>query len=71
MADLWMWGVVVFGLVSAIDYFRKFWHKVDVKVKHRRRRELFILVRQRRLEWLAQRTAMRRQQQRNVATENR
>ena len=71
MADLWMWGVVIFGLVSAIDYFRKFWHKVDVKVKHRRRRELFILVRQRRLERLAQRTALRRQQQRNVATENR
>src|SRR5579859_4672664 len=22
-----MWGVVVFALLSAIDYFRKFWHK--------------------------------------------
>src|SRR5271163_4569719 len=24
-AMLWMWGVVVFGLASAIEYFRKFW----------------------------------------------
>src|SRR5215471_18643028 len=24
-----MWGVIVFALLSAISYFRKFWHKVD------------------------------------------
>ena len=35
---LWMWGVVVFGIASAIEYFRKFWRKVDASIKHRRRR---------------------------------
>src|SRR5689334_23095591 len=28
-AMIWMWGVVVFGLASAVDYFHKFWRKVD------------------------------------------
>jgi len=37
---LWMWGVVIFGLVSAIGYFRKFWRLVDDKIKLRRRKEL-------------------------------
>jgi CDP-diacylglycerol--glycerol-3-phosphate 3-phosphatidyltransferase len=41
-----LWAVVVFGVVSAIDYFNKFWHKVDDSVKNRRRRELLILERQ-------------------------
>ncbi len=41
-----MWTVVLFGLFSAADYFRKFWRKVDVQVKRRRRRELLILERQ-------------------------
>jgi CDP-diacylglycerol--glycerol-3-phosphate 3-phosphatidyltransferase len=40
-----MWIVVIFGLVSAVDYFRKFWRKVDVQVKRRRRRELLRLER--------------------------
>jgi CDP-diacylglycerol--glycerol-3-phosphate 3-phosphatidyltransferase len=40
VAMLLMWGVVLFGLASAIDYFRKFWRKVDIRVKKRRRREL-------------------------------
>jgi len=35
-----MWGVMVFGLASALDYFNKFWRKVDVQVKRRRRAEL-------------------------------
>ena len=39
-AMLWMWGVVVFGLASAVEYFRKFWRKVDDSIKIRRRREL-------------------------------
>jgi CDP-diacylglycerol--glycerol-3-phosphate 3-phosphatidyltransferase len=46
-AMLWMWGVVIFALVSAVDYFRKFWRKVDVKIKARRRRELLIVERER------------------------
>ena len=39
-AMLAMWGVVAFAMLSAIDYFRKFWRKVDDQVKLRRRREL-------------------------------
>jgi CDP-diacylglycerol--glycerol-3-phosphate 3-phosphatidyltransferase len=52
-ANLLMWGVVIFSMVSAIDYFRKFWRKVDDRVKKRRRRELLVLERRRKL---AQRT---------------
>ncbi len=43
-----MWGVVVFGLVSAVDYFRQFWRKVDLSIKLRRRNELLALERQKR-----------------------
>jgi CDP-diacylglycerol--glycerol-3-phosphate 3-phosphatidyltransferase len=39
--------VVLFSLASAIDYFRKFWRKVDEGVKRRRRRELLMLKRRR------------------------
>ena len=46
-ASLAMWGVVVFGIASAIGYFRKFWRKVDSQVKLRRRRELLRLERRR------------------------
>ena len=47
-ALLAMWAVMLFGIVSAADYFRKFWRKVDDQVKHRRRRELLELQRQQR-----------------------
>jgi CDP-diacylglycerol---glycerol-3-phosphate 3-phosphatidyltransferase len=43
-----MWAVVVIGLASAVDYFRKFWRKVDTSIKLRRRRELIVLERQKR-----------------------
>jgi CDP-diacylglycerol--glycerol-3-phosphate 3-phosphatidyltransferase len=43
-----MWAVVAFGLASAVDYFRKFWHKVDSSIKLRRRNELLALERQKR-----------------------
>ena len=43
-----MWAVVVFGLASAVDYFRKFWRKVDTSIKLRRRNELLTLERQKR-----------------------
>jgi CDP-diacylglycerol--glycerol-3-phosphate 3-phosphatidyltransferase len=46
-AMLWMWGVVVFGLASAIQYFGKFWGKVDSSIKHRRRQQLLRIERQR------------------------
>ena len=40
-----MWGVVVFAVWSAIDYFRRFWRKVDSSIKLRRRHELLALER--------------------------
>jgi CDP-diacylglycerol---glycerol-3-phosphate 3-phosphatidyltransferase len=43
-----MWGVVLVGLASAVDYFRKFWKKVDTNIKLRRRNELITLERQKR-----------------------
>lgn len=43
-----MWAMVVFALASAADYFRKFWKKVDLSIKQRRRRELLMLERQKR-----------------------
>lgn len=47
-ALLVMWLVVIFGLASAVDYFRKFWRKVDTSIKLRRRHELIELERQKR-----------------------
>ncbi len=49
-----MWAVMLFGLVSAADYFRKFWRKVETEIKVRRRRELL------RLERTEQRLAKKR-----------
>jgi CDP-diacylglycerol--glycerol-3-phosphate 3-phosphatidyltransferase len=49
-----MWGVVFFAVLSAVSYFGKFWHKVDERIKNRRRRELLALERKR------QRAAVRR-----------
>jgi CDP-diacylglycerol---glycerol-3-phosphate 3-phosphatidyltransferase len=47
LAMLWMWGVLIFGIASAIQYFRKFWRKVDDSIKHRRRQQLLRIERQR------------------------
>jgi CDP-diacylglycerol---glycerol-3-phosphate 3-phosphatidyltransferase len=44
-----MWVVVLFAMLSAVGYFRKFWRKVDVRIKMRRRRELLRLERRRKL----------------------
>lgn len=52
-----MWAVVIFGLASAVDYFRKFWRKVDTSIKLRRRRELIMMERQKRRLQRAARTA--------------
>jgi len=43
-----MWGVVFFGLASAVAYFRKFWRQVDESVKQRRRSELLAIELQKR-----------------------
>ncbi len=42
-----MWIVIFFALLSAVSYFRKFWHKVDERIKKRRRHELLMLERKR------------------------
>ena len=47
-SKLALWLVVIFALVSAIDYFRKFWKKVDDRVKARQKRKLITLNRRRR-----------------------
>lgn len=47
-AMLWLWGVVIFSIVSAAGYFRKFWRKLDDSIKRRRRRELLLLERKER-----------------------
>lgn len=56
-AMLWMWGVVIFGLASAVGYFNKFWRKVDSSIKLRRRKELLRLERQRKRMARAQASA--------------
>jgi CDP-diacylglycerol--glycerol-3-phosphate 3-phosphatidyltransferase len=50
-----MWVVVLFAMLSAIGYFRKFWRKVDVRIKTRRRRELLRIERRRKLSAMGQR----------------
>ncbi len=53
-AMLWMWGVLIFGITSAIQYFVKFWGKVDSSIKHRRRQQLLRIERQRKRMMRAQ-----------------
>ena len=49
-AQFAMWVVVFFGVTSAVDYFHKFWRKVDSGTKQRGRRELIVAARRRRKE---------------------
>jgi CDP-diacylglycerol--glycerol-3-phosphate 3-phosphatidyltransferase len=56
-----MWAVVVFAMLSAVSYFRKFWRKVDERTKLGRRRELLVLERRR------QRAEMRQRRSRGSA----
>ena len=59
-----MWTVMIFGIVSAADYFLKFWRGVDEGVKLRRRRELLRMERQKKR---ALRNAMSPLASRNVS----
>jgi CDP-diacylglycerol--glycerol-3-phosphate 3-phosphatidyltransferase len=52
-----MWVVVLFAVLSAVGYFRKFWRKVDDETKLRRRRELLELERDRARELIKARRA--------------
>jgi CDP-diacylglycerol--glycerol-3-phosphate 3-phosphatidyltransferase len=53
-----MWAVVFFALLSAVSYFRKFWRKVDGRIKKRRRNELLTLERKRQRQALRQKGAL-------------
>jgi CDP-diacylglycerol--glycerol-3-phosphate 3-phosphatidyltransferase len=46
-AILLTWAVIFFAVLSAVSYFRKFWRKVDERIKQRRRHELLMLERKR------------------------
>jgi CDP-diacylglycerol---glycerol-3-phosphate 3-phosphatidyltransferase len=54
VAGAMMWGVLLFTLVSAVDYFLKFWRKVDVRIKEGRRRELLLMERRRKRAMMSQ-----------------
>ncbi len=61
LANLAMWAVVVFALLSAVGYFLKFWGVVDDQVKLNRRREILVLQRQQRKTKKSRTAASRRQ----------
>ncbi|HTY62456.1 MAG TPA: CDP-diacylglycerol--glycerol-3-phosphate 3-phosphatidyltransferase [Acidobacteriota bacterium] len=44
-----LWAVVVFALVSMVQYFREFWSKLDSSIKYRERRRLKVMKRRRKL----------------------
>lgn len=46
-AQIALWGAMLFALISAADYFRKFWGRIDESVKTRRRGELLQLEKER------------------------
>jgi CDP-diacylglycerol--glycerol-3-phosphate 3-phosphatidyltransferase len=50
-----MWLVIFFSTISALSYFRKFWRKIDERIKQRRRRELLHLERKRQRALMRQR----------------
>lgn len=56
-ATLSLYLVVLFSLWSAIAYFGRFWRRIDVATKHRRRAELLVAERQRRHAMIAERRA--------------
>jgi len=59
VATVLIWGVVFFAVLSAVSYFRKFWHKVDVRIKMRRRRELLLMEKRQKVAALRAQRAQR------------
>ena len=55
-----LWGTMLFSLVSAADYVRKFWGRIDESVKARRRIELLHMERDRRQEAMRAAVASRK-----------
>jgi CDP-diacylglycerol--glycerol-3-phosphate 3-phosphatidyltransferase len=62
LATVLIWGVVFFAVLSAVSYFRKFWRKVDIGIKKRRRRELLRMEKRQKL------AALRAQRERRVSS---
>jgi CDP-diacylglycerol---glycerol-3-phosphate 3-phosphatidyltransferase len=46
-ATLLLWAVVIFALLSMLQYFMEFWSKLDSSIKHRESRRLKIIERRR------------------------
>jgi CDP-diacylglycerol---glycerol-3-phosphate 3-phosphatidyltransferase len=63
-ATISLYLVVFFSMWSAIAYFNRFWRRVDVGVKQRRRAELLMAERQRRHALIAERRAAARERRR-------
>jgi CDP-diacylglycerol---glycerol-3-phosphate 3-phosphatidyltransferase len=63
-ANLSLYVVVLFSVWSAIAYFNKFWRKIDIHTKQRRRQELLIGERQRRRTLLEERREAMRNRRR-------
>ena len=57
-ANLLLWAVVLFALLSMVQYFREFWSKLDSSIKHREYRRLKIM--ERRRQRIAERRELRR-----------
>lgn len=57
-AELLLWTVMVFALLSLYQYFRSFWSGLDSSIKNREHRRLRLLARRRQL--LAERRELRR-----------
>jgi CDP-diacylglycerol--glycerol-3-phosphate 3-phosphatidyltransferase len=49
-AQILLWAVVFFALISMVQYFREFWSKLDSNIKFRERRRLEVLERRRKLK---------------------
>jgi CDP-diacylglycerol--glycerol-3-phosphate 3-phosphatidyltransferase len=58
-AMFWMWIVLGFSLVSAVEYFRNFWRRVDDEIKLRGRIDLLLLEREQKRQLRARRRAQR------------
>ncbi len=58
-----VWLVVIFALVSAVDYFVKFWRRIDIRYKTRLRRERLLMQRRERL------LLLRKQRKEDVAAQ--
>jgi CDP-diacylglycerol---glycerol-3-phosphate 3-phosphatidyltransferase len=67
-AKILMWGVIFFAIISAVSYFRKFWRRVDERIKKRRRNELLKLERKRQRATVRQRMSSRGKEDLGAAT---